>query len=442
MLLVVTIATGSLRPAHAGDAAPPPGAARRLTMAEAIDAALAHNPELAVATETIAAATARTEADASLRWPLLNVRANALLWNRAIVADLGADIGKITIRDRVTGSVDVSVTQPLTGALVTGKLVSRDRSATEASRAQRDGLRVDVAYRTAEAYLDALQAATLSKVAEATLLKLDADLQHAKTLLQAGTLQRVDVLRLEVERARVEQQRLQADTGALGARRRLALLLGYPDGSELELVEIDATPPLPWTEDEAVQRAHHDRADERVADANRRAADLGIDISRARYFPAVSAVGVYSHAISTAVFGSAAESAYVGVSLDWNLWDWGGRSAELDGARALSRQAELTQHALADQIAVGARARWQAARTAQATLEVAARALTAAVEAQRLEAVRFAQGAATTVEMIDTEAALATAQAQAAINRYQYLVAWMALSREVGALPAMPQDRR
>src|SRR5262249_2364689 len=156
--------------------------------------------------------------------------------------------------------------QPLSGALVIGKLVARDHAATQASRATRDGLRVDVAYQTAEAYLSALQAQTLGQVAQATLQQLDGDLQHAKGLQKAGTLQQVDVLRLEAERARIEQQGLQADTNALGARRRLALLLGLPDGTELALVDIDTTPPdLPWTEDEAVARARRDRADARVA---------------------------------------------------------------------------------------------------------------------------------------------------------------------------------
>jgi outer membrane protein TolC len=220
------------------------------------------------------------------------------------------------------------------------------------------------------------------------------------------------------------------------------MLLGLPDGTELALVDIDTTPPaLPWTEDEAVAHARRDRADARVAEANSRAAELGIAVTRASYFPTVSLLGVYSHAISAATFGSAAASAYVGLSLDWNLWDWGKRAAEVEGSRAVSRQARLTQGALADQIAVDSRARWQAARTAQATLEVAARGLAAAVEAQRLQAARFAQGAATTVEVVDAETALASAQAQAVIGRYQYLVAWMALSREVGALPAPPQAR-
>jgi outer membrane protein len=414
--------------------------AHQITLAAAIDAALAHNPQLAIATENITAAETRTTADSTLRLPLLSLKGSAQLWDRAIVADLGPSIGVITVRDRVTGSVDVSVAQPLSGALVIGRLVTRDRAATEASRAQRDGLSIDIAYQTAEAYLGALQARTLGQVAQATLSQLDADLQHARILLQAGTLQRVDVLRLDVEHARVEQQLLQADTAALGARRKLAMLLGLPDGTELALVDIDTTPPpLPWTEDDAVARARRDRADARVADANRRSAEAGVAVSRANYFPTVSLLGVYSHAISVAAFGTAADSAYVGLSLDWNLWDWGKRAAEVEGAQALSRAARLTQGAVTEQIAVDTRARWQAARTARATLEVAARGLTAAIETQRLLAARFAQGAATTVEVVDAETALASAKAQAAIGRYQYLIAWMALSREVGLLPVPPQ---
>lgn len=449
-VLLAAAATGAAllaaHPARAEDAATRPQApsspAHPVTMAQAIDAALSHNPQLAIAAETIVAADAKATADATLRLPLLSARANMLFWDRAIEADLGPDIGKITIRNRVTGTVDVSVSQPLSGALVIGKLVSRDRAATEASRAQRDGLRIDVAYQTAEAYLTALQARTLGQVAKSTLQQLDADLQHAKILLQAGTLQQVDVLRLDVERARVEQQLLQADTAELGARRRLALLLGLPDGTELALVEIDTTPPaLPWTEDEAVARARRDRADARVAEANSHVAELGVAVSRAGYYPTVSLLGVYSHAINAGAFGSTADSAYVGLSLDWNLWDWGKRAAEVEGAQAVSRQALLTQGALADQIAVDTRATWQAARTAQATLEVTARGLAAAVEAQRLQSARFAHGAATTVELVDAETALANAQAQAAIARYQYLVAWMALSRSVGTLPAQPQAR-
>jgi outer membrane protein len=436
--LLLSAAAVPLAAASAALAAEPAArsAPRQLTMETAIELALAHNPQLAIEAENIAAAHAKTRADSRLRLPLLSLRANVQVWDRAIVVDLGPDTGTITVRDRVTGTADVTVSQPLSGAFVIGTLIDRDRAAAAASQAQRDGVRVDIAYQTAETYLGALQAQTLGQIARATLQQLDADIQHAKIRLQAGTMQQVDVLRLDAERARIEQQLLSADTTALGARRRLAMLLGMPDGTELALVDIDTTPPaLPFTEDEAVSRARRDRAEARVAEANRHSAELGVSVARANYFPSISLQGVYSHAINAASFGTASDSAYIGLTLDWNVWDWGKRTAEVDGSRALSRQAALAQAQIVDQIAVDTRARWQAARTAHATLEVTARGLAAATEAQRLQSAKFKSGAATTVEVIDVETALANAKAQAAIARYQYLVAWMALSRAVGTVP-------
>jgi outer membrane protein TolC len=414
--------------------------ARRLTLADAIDLALSGNPQLAIDADGVVAAEARTRADQALRGPLVAARASVVVWNRAIVADLG-DLGPIAIRDRVTGSLDLSVSQPVSGALVIGRLVERDRAVTEASRAQRAGHRIEIAYRAAEIYLGVLQADALAQVAAATQHQLDGDLQRARQLLAAGTLQRVDVLRLEVERARVEQQRLQAETAALSARRRLALLLGLPDGTELALADVDTTPPeLAWSEDQAVARARGDRAELRAAEAGARAADLGVALARSSYYPSIAAVAQYSRAIHAGLLSSP-DSAYVGVALDWNLWDWGRRAAEVEASQAAERQARRAQAALGDQIAVDTRARWQDARLARTTLEVADRRLAAAAEARRIQAARFAQGAATTIEVLDAETALASAQAEAAIGRYQYLVAWMGLSREVGSLPLRPEAR-
>src|SRR5438046_3024385 len=141
----------------------PPAAPRSLTLAAAIDVALSHNPQLAIEGENIAAAEARATADSRLRLPLFNLRANVLLWDSPITVRL-AD-AEITIRDRVTGTVDLSVSQPVSGALVIGTLVRRDQALTRASRARRDSVRIDLAYQTAETYLSALQARTLEQIA-------------------------------------------------------------------------------------------------------------------------------------------------------------------------------------------------------------------------------------------------------------------------------------
>lgn len=415
-----------------------------LTLAQAIDRALSDNPELAIADQARSASEAQVRATAARRLPRLALSASARWWDRPIVAELaiGSQVVTVDVRDQLTGSIDLSVTQPVTGAFVIGTLVARDRAASAAATAARDQIRIDAAYRAAAAYLEALEATALAEVAVTTLRQLDAAQRHARALITAGTLQAVDALRIDVERAVVEQQRLAAEAAALAARRSLGLLLGVPDGSELALVALDLTPPeLPWTEDAAVARAGAQRPERRGAAAQREIAAREVSVARASYYPSVSLVGVYSHAITAGSLDNA-YSAYAGVQLDWNLWDWGKRAADLDAAVAADRGAVLRASATAAQIAASARTAWHAARIARATIDVAAAGLTAAVETQRVQAARFAQGAATTVELLDAETALATARAHAAISRYRYLVAWMALGRAVGEVPALDRSAR
>ncbi|HSS03159.1 MAG TPA: hypothetical protein VLM79_39120, partial [Kofleriaceae bacterium] len=132
----------------AAPASPGPPSTRELTMAQAIDVALERNPQLAIEAENVVAARAKARADSKLRLPLLNARAIVQVWDRELVVDLGPSMtmdggtedNKIVVRPRVTGSADFTVSQPLSGALVIGKLVERDEAATAASQAQRDGV--------------------------------------------------------------------------------------------------------------------------------------------------------------------------------------------------------------------------------------------------------------------------------------------------------------
>lgn len=117
VLLLVAVSVPPLLGAHPARAegpasSPTPAApARQLTIAAAIEVALSHNPQLAIEAENLVVAESKAAADSKLRLPLVGVKANVLFWDRPIVANLGPEIGEITIRDRVTGSVDFSVAQ-------------------------------------------------------------------------------------------------------------------------------------------------------------------------------------------------------------------------------------------------------------------------------------------------------------------------------------------
>lgn len=428
-------------------ASPAAAEPREITLEEAIRLATDGNVQIAIAKEDVAAAEARVRSSKAMRLPTLGIGGTVLVWNEAIEAqfptgDPAMPVATLVIREQVTATGEVNVAQPLSALIVIGKLVDLEQAGARASRADLDSKKLDVAFQAAEVYLQVLQLKALQQVAEASVGQLDANLARAQALKDAGILFDVDLLRLQAQRDAVIQQGLEAEVGAETARRGLALLLGLPDGTDLELAPIDVAtiPQLPWSEDDAVALALKQRPDARVADARAEQAARGVDVARAEYFPNVLAIGNYTRNEGQGEF-AIKDSAFVGVSLQWNLWDWGKRKADVQAARAQARQARIASDFVDDQVALDVRSKWLAAATQQKMLAVAESGLRAAEEAHRLQNVRFEQGAATTTDVIDAETEVARARTQATIARYQYLTAWMALVRAVGQMPELPRSR-
>ncbi len=435
--LLLSVAGAAAQPAEPKQLAPESASgARRLTLEEAIELATESNIEVEVGKEAIASAESRVRATKTYRLPSLGVRASVLLWNDEIAFAVAPGAPPVVVREQVTGSAEVNVVQPITTAIVLGTLIDLERAGVTAARAELDATRLEVAYQVAEVYLSGLQMGTLRAIAATTVTQIEANIVRAQALETAGILSDLDIYRLEASRDQARQQVLEAEVGAESARRALSLLVGTADGTELELVDLDTTPPeLGWTEDEAVAAARKHRPEARVAGARARQARLGIKVARAQYLPSVTAIANFTHNINAGSLGSA-DSAYVGVSLEWNLWDWGKRKEDIAQARSASRQAKLYDDFVDDQLGFEVRSAWLAASTARKTIEVTASGLKAAKEAYRLQQVLFEQGAATTTDVLDAQSELARALSGETIARHQYLIAWMALGRAVGETPS------
>lgn len=428
--------------------------ARRITLAEAIELASGESLAVDVQKEQIEAARHKAKSTRKLRLPTLGVKGSALLWNDEIAFrqpckdDPDTPIPEcppapmnyidITVRGRVTGSAEVNLVQPISSLWVIGRLVHGDDAAIDAARAELDVAKLDAAYAAAQAYLGALQTQTLRELATTSVTQLEADLGKIRALRDAKVLADVDVLRLEAARDQAKAGVLEAEAGGETARRGLALLLDLPDGTTLELAPIDTTPPeLGWSEDEAVAAAAHQRPELRVAAARVEQAEVGVAAVRSQYLPTVVAIANYTRTEGQGFIASK-NSAFIGVSLDWNLWDWGKREEDKAAAEAGARIARRSRDALNEQLAFDVRSKWLAASSKRQTLAVHDSALKAAEEAYRLQNVKIEGGVATATDVIDAEAEVSRARAQATIARYQYLIAWMALVRAVGQVPAAP----
>lgn len=415
---------------------------RRLSLSQAVELAVTDSPEVLLADEGVGAAASRLDGARALRLPSLNLEGNVFLWNEKLVFDLngGAMLPEGTeapvIRDQVTSSATVTVAQPLSGLAVISNLVGVHEHGLAAARADRDMARLDAAYRAAEGYLRLLQAAALRDVTAAAVASIEAQEQRAQVLASAGVLGKVDLLRLEAARLDAQQRLMRADAAVTTAERGLVLAIGLPEATRVEVFDDLPTPPpaLPWTEEQAVEAALAARPELRAASRRVDQAARGQDVARAELFPNVMAIGTYQHNEGQGTFAQK-DSLFVGLTLSWNVWDWGHDRAAVREAGHDVNRAEIARDATRDQVVFEVRRRWLDAATAYRTLAVADSGHLAAQEAWRLQSIRFEGGDATTTDVLEAEAELARARGQQVLARYEYYLSLVALARAVGELP-------
>lgn len=422
---------------------------RAITLREAIELAAGESFAVDLKAEQVTAAKEKKGSTAALRFPTLSAKASVLAWNDVIAFAQACDpaqvpscpasgVISVNVRDRITGSAELDLAQPLSGLLLLGTMIDGDQAGVDGATAELQVAKLDAGYQAAEAYLGALQTDTLRDLSVTSVKQIEADLVKIRALRDAHILSDIDVLRLEAARDQAQAGVVEAETGGRTARRGLALLLDLPDGTELTLAPVDTTPPeLGWSEDEAVALARSQRPELRAAAARAKQAAVGVEVAKSDYFPNIMAIANYTRSEGQG-FIATKDSAFVGVSLQWNLWDWGKRGHDVAAARVAVRSAARARDELNDQLAFDVRSKWMAASSKRQTLTVHASALKAAEEAYRLQTVKIAGGIATATDVIDAEGEVARARAQEAVARYQYLIAWMALVRAVGQMPHMP----
>jgi outer membrane protein TolC len=154
----------------------------------------------------------------------------------------------------------------------------------------------------------------------------------------------------------------------------------------------------------------------------------------ANLLPAVSALGTYQHTTGFGPF-QPENSWFVGLSLSWNLWDWGSTWNSYKAAAYQADQASLVANRMVDSLKVDVRRRAREARAAYEALDVARAGLAASEEAFRIQEARFGEGATTTTELLAAETEVSQARIGNATARNAYFVKLAELARATGQLP-------
>jgi outer membrane protein TolC len=429
LLLLLAATAAPTRSALADDAP------RTLTLKAAVEVALAKNPDLALAREAIAGAEAKTAGVKARRIAGLRVDFAGNFYREAYLVAFGASA--LTLHEQTTTATIVTLAQPLTGLAYLSELVGAAGHEVAAARDEYDHARLDVAYRTAEAYLRLLEAQASAAVAHRTVADFDSGLARALQLRAADSYTDVDVLRFRAAKAGADQAVIRADAAVEAARANLVLQLGLHDGTPVDVTDdLPAEPPpLVQTVAQAQDRALSARPELRAAREHLQAADNGRRAAREEYLPEINAVGVWQHMTGVQPFQPKDEE-FLGLRLSWKVWDWGATHQGVLAAEHDQTRAALKVDIVADQVRLDVRKRWLDARTSYDSLAAARTQQQTAEEAHRLQQVRFDNAAATATDVLDADTEAAKAALGFALARYDYYLAVVALARAVGDLPA------
>ncbi|MBR8182508.1 TolC family protein [Burkholderia ambifaria] len=288
------------------------------------------------------------------------------------------------------------------------------------------------------------QFATVAKdydAAEAAQGALDVAVEIERTTADSATAAQArvdrgvapisDALQALTQHEQAVSERIKAEGDLQAALGTLANDMGLDPNAPIVVppITVMATPQRDWGEPLAqlideVKRTH---PTVRAAQAQFEAAQAKISQTRAAGLPSVNLVAKYSRnnqpaslGLGIPTFPATGRDAYVGIQVSIPIFEGFGRHYQIDQATAeAERQAAMLDGAR-EQVALDVWLAWHALHTATATASQSEKLLTVARQAFEAAQHRYRVGVGNILELLNTQAALATAKQR----RVQALADW------------------
>jgi outer membrane protein TolC len=265
--------------------------------------------------------------------------------------------------------------------------------------------------------------------------KLTQDLEHG------GEVAHSDVIKAELQMQERRRQFLEAQLGLLNARLDLAVLI-FPDFNDNYEVADDLHSPVPLpTLGEVQQQAARDNPDVRAALEGVRAAGFDVTGARAGYLPSLTldywyGIDAIRFATNTDINGRKLSNlgSSASATLLIPIWNWGATQTRIKQAELRHAQAKRELSFAQRKILAEIKSLYSEAETALNELGGLNRSAGLAAESLRLITLRYKDGEATVLEVVDAQTTNALASNAYQDGAVRYRVALANLQTLTGVL--------
>jgi outer membrane protein TolC len=281
------------------------------------------------------------------------------------------------------------------------------------------------------AYLQVLQAASRIEAQEAQVRNAKALNDQAVAGYEAGTRPRIDATRTEVQLRSEQYNLIVARNNLAIVKLTLARAIGLPLGQNFEAADTLPYAAInPPTLDDALKAAYASRSDYAAALNSEKAAERSLSATKSERLPVLSTSGNYADTGTTLGHSHGTFGFQAGVSVP--LFTGGRIKGEITQADAALRQRKAESENVRGQIDYDVRAAYLNLAAAKEQVEVAEHNVALANENLARSKDRFTSGVADSVEVVQAEQSLASANNQSITSAYNHNLAKLALARALG----------
>ncbi|CAA9891091.1 Outer membrane efflux protein [Candidatus Methylobacter favarea] len=412
---------------------------------QAIDYALANNPDLQIATERISQAEAQLGIALSAFYPQLTARVGYQHSNNPaevfgmIVAQRDFDSNSINninnpgyrqnFRPEIIGKLSL-----FRGGqdYQNSKAAELGVDAAEFERSTVRNALIEAVTATYYAYLASIEA---HKVAQSSISAIASELKQTQRRYEAGTVLKSDVLSLEVQLAEAQSAEIRAANAIEIAKTSIAKLLGLSSFQAFTVASSSSLLPKP-----KLPASFNDLLDQAMAQRPEvKAAARRVDISvrqlkseRGAYLPKADAYVSYGQNSQSPGFNSEKDNVTAGVSVEMDLFSGFNTQQRVRAAERKAAEARETERKTKLAIEQEVKTAFLNLKEALARLHVAETSVLAADEALRLVNEERRAEMVTVTRYIESEVARNKARSSTIAAHYDALSAEAALKKAIG----------
>jgi outer membrane protein len=438
----VLLSANAAAQAKSGKAHQPPQATVRtsLSLADALQLALANNLAYQASAQDVNAAQARVIQAGAGRVPSLSAgysfvhTQNAAFFNFQSPGPGGKTVNKqIFFSATYLNNVNATLNYALYSGGAVQAAIGQAAAGYSAAQSNYAAQRATVIRDVTNAYFQLIEAQRGTAIADQTVSVATGDLKTANDGLAAGTLAKADVLRQDVALANAHVRDIQAKAGASLANAALANLLNVNLGSEIEPTEGLAVATPSYALDDVLADAIAHRNELGAARAAVDIADAAVQGARSGTLPAV--VLQVSDASGKPNFENVPQPQLSEtLAVTWKLFDGGLTHGKVAEAKADVAKAKINFKQLSNAVDLEVRQAYFNYTAAQAQVGANKSAQDAADESLRVSQLRFKAGVGTSLELADALLADSTARTDYVNAQANLRIALTELQRAAGLL--------